>query len=372
MFSKLLQRLKKGEYVRRTIESMILTGIQEWSRWDNRPASSDSDQKEATTIITGAQESGGDSSFAHQNEAKPIEINVRTSICSVAFLADGKHVVSGGKDGKIRRWRVEDGQEAGTPMNTMNSVLDLAVSRDGKWVVSGTRSGLVTVWSARSHSKVIEWKAHKDWVRAVDLSPDGMRIATGSDDRTLCVWSPSTGQRLLDPLELDNKLAAVKFSPNGCLIATATNTVRVYDGRDGTCLSDVPVDVYSGLNQSLAWASDSKQLFALSRDGNINRLDVFTGTTLSQWAIHSSDKARCISLASNGKFIAACANSSISFWDTATREQIGSVIEHTHDVLSMAHSTNYDLVVGGDKTITLWGHLDILPSRYFDNVCVSA
>lgn len=37
-------------------------------------------------------------------------------------------------------------------------------------------------------------------------------------------------------------------------------------------------------------ASDGKQLFALSREGDINCLDVSTGTTLSQWPNPRSNK----------------------------------------------------------------------------------
>lgn len=53
-----------------------------------------------------------------------------------------------------------------------------------------------------------------------------------------------------------------------------------------------------------------EQLFALSRDGNIDCLDVSTGTTLSKWDIHSSDDPWFIALASNGTFLAVSANSS--------------------------------------------------------------
>ena len=257
-------------------------------------------------------------------------------------------------------------------MNAGSHILDIAVSQDEKWVVSGTTIGLVRVWNAESHSKVTEFKAHNAWVCAVDVSPDGTRIATGSEDKTVCVWSLWTGRRLLGPFKHDNWTSAVKFSPNGRLIATGTlkHGVRVYDSQNGGLVSDFPVQVNSAANQSLAWASDSKQLFALSRDGHIHCLDVSTWTRLSKWAIHSSDNPNCIALASNGTFIVASANSSTSFWDITTHEQIGSVIEHTHDVESMAISTNYDLVVGGDKGITHLGLCDTLPSGYFDNVRV--
>ena len=320
------------------------------------------------------QEWNEGSSSAQQKEAKPIEIDGRGKIYSVAFLADEKHVLSGGEEGKIRCWRVEDGREVGTPMDAGSIIFNIAVSRDGKRIVSGTGGGLVTVWNAESHSKV---KEHNNWhwVCGVDVSPHGTRIATGSQDETLCVWSLSTGKRLLGPVKHDNLVVAVKFSPDGRLIATATwerDSVRVYNSQNGGLLVEFPIQVGSWHNQSLAWASDSKRLFTLSRGGDIHWLDVSTGTILSKWAIHSSDKARCITLASNGTFIAASANSSVSFWDTTTHEQIGSVIKQIHGIWSMAISTSYDLVVGGDQTITLLRLCDILPARYFDNVRVYA
>ena len=377
-----VQTPKKGECVSRTFESMMLTGTQESDR--REPSSSNSNQREATTtddargkrdesaIVTRTKESSEDSSYAHQKESKPIVIDGRGIIYTVAFLADEKHVLSGGLEGKIRRWRMEDGKEVGAPMNAGSFVFNVTVSPDEKWIVSGTRNGFV-VWNAENHSKVTEWKAHNGGVYAVDVSPDGTRIATGSGDRTVCVWSLSTGERLLDPFKHDKSVVAAKFSPNGRLIATATgDCVRVHDSQNGGLLREFPVGVNSTWNQSLAWASDSKQLFALSRDGNIHCLNVSTRTTLSKWANHSSKDPRCIALASNGTFIAVTANSSVSFWDTATHEQIGSVIKYTHNIWCMALSANYDLVVGGGERITIRGLYGILPHHYLHNVCVCA
>ena len=240
-------------------------------------------------------------------------------------------------------------------MDAGSIISDIAVSRDGKWIVSGMDNGLVIVWNAKSHEKFTQFK-HTDCVDAVDVSPDGTKIASGSDDKTACVWSLSTGQRLLDPLKHDDWVVGAKFSPDGRLIATATwkrNSVRVYDSQNGHLLVDVPIQVNSALNQSLAWAIDGKQLFALSHDGNIHCLDPSRGTTLSKWPIHSSKNVTCIALESTSTLIAASADSSVSFWNTTTRKQVGSVIEHKHGIWSMATSDTDDLVVSGDMLITL-------------------
>ena len=301
---------------------------------------------------------------------KPIEIG-GISAGPVAFVGDAGYIV-GGDYNKIRRWQVHDGKGVGQPMYGGDYVSSIAVSREGKWIVCGTESGQVAVWNAESHEKVSEFKGHDKAVWAVDILPDTTRIASGSDDRTVRVWSRSTGEQLLRPLEHDLDVAAVKFSPDGQFIATATwkrKSVRVYDNRNGRLLSASPISVGSYYNQSLTWVSDSKQLFALSRDGKIHCLDVPTGRILSAWAIHSNDDPRCVALASNGAFIAASAGSSVSFWDTATHNQIGPVIRHQDDAEYMAVSANDDIAVSGDK-IVLRKLPDILPSSYFDDVGV--
>ncbi|KAI9456188.1 WD40-repeat-containing domain protein [Boletus coccyginus] len=329
------------------------------------------DGRDDKTMLTRTQESSeisSSSAIVYRQEEKPIVIDGRDDIYSVAFLVDGKHVVGGDDKGKIRRWRVEDGQEVGTAMDAGSFVLNIEVSRDGKWIVGGTGGGQVTVWNAETwHSKVTEFQAHSRGVRAVDVSPDSTKIATGSDDKTSCVWSLSTGKKLLGPWKHENAVVAAKFSPDGCLIATATDcsSVRVYDSRNGSLLVEFPVKVNSWLNQSLAWASDSKQLFALSHDGYIHHVNVSAKTTLSKWRIHTTNlDPTCIALASNGTFVATSGDSSVSLWDTTTHKQIGAVITYTHRIWSMSISSSYDLVTSGDKSVSLRILCGFLPSHY--------
>ncbi|KAF8548008.1 YVTN repeat-like/Quino protein amine dehydrogenase, partial [Imleria badia] len=254
-------------------------------------------------------------------------------------------------------------------MDVGDHIWDMAVSRDGKWVVSGTSSGLVTVWNAKSHEKASEFTG-KERLWAVDVSPDGTKIATGSD-LTACVWSLS-GQRLLGPLEHNYLVAGVKFSPNGCLIATAarqsisaSGSVRIYDSQNGRLLIDTQIQPSPCNKQFFAWAADSKWLFILSCGAIINCLDVSTGTILSQWPIHTRDRPGCIAVAPNGRFIAASAAKSVSFWDTRTHKKIGSIIKHKTFVRSIAIS-NDDIATSASTTITLMRLGDILPSEYLD------
>ena len=353
MFSGASLGPKNGEYMGKTVKGRLLTA-------------------------TESSKNSSSSSNIHQKEARLTEIVTRDYICSVAFLVDGKHVVGGSKEGKIRPWRVEDGKEVGTPMDAESAVCSVAVSRDGKWVVGGTSGGLVTVWNAESHLKVTGFKAHKKQLCTVDISPDGTKIATGSEDKTFCVWSLWTGKRLLDFGKHNDWVVTVKFSPDGQLIAIATRvtSVRIYDSQNGRLLVVFPIKVSSASNHSLAWTSDNKQLFVLSRDGNIHCLDsdVFTAgiSTHSQWPTNNSKDAQCIALERNGTFVAASTLSSVSFWDTTTHKKCGRVVHHPGSISSIAISSNYDLVTAGGNLITVRDLRDVLPPPYCDDVSAFA
>ena len=288
------------------------------------------------------------------------------------FVANGDYVVSG--DGsKIRRWRVKNGKEVGKPTDAGSEVWSIGVSRDGKWIVSGAEEGHVTVWDAKNLKKTIEFGGHKGAVLVVDISPDGTRIVTGSADWTVRVWLLSTGQQLLGPFKHDGALAAVKFSPDGGHVATATwyrDSVRIYNSHDACLLVDTPIGVSSMGNQSLAWTGLGKALFALSKDGNIHCIDVATGSTLSKWAIHRNYDLTCIALANDSAFIAISGSHSVSFWDIATHKQIGPLIHHPDNIRYLAISANHDVAISGGKKVTLRKLPDILPSSYFDCVCV--
>ena len=353
MSSSISQESRKSKYLCEAFKGVILTEAQESS--ENSPSSL------ASTV--------------HKKQAKLIKVDGGDSIQSVAFLVDGKHIVGGGTEGKIRCWRVKDGALMGT-MDAGSHIWDIAVSRDGKWVVGGTTNGLVIVWNAASYEKVIAFAAHKWSVRAVDVSPDGTRIVTGSEDSTACVWSLSNGQRLLGPLKHSLGVVSANFSPNGRLIATfawnCDDRVRIYDSQDGRPLVDVEIQASTVPNQSLAWTSDSMNLFVLSMDGSINCLDVSTGTTRSKWPIHASHDPTCIALASNGTFIAASAYPSVSLWDTTTHQQIGFITMDRAFVESIAISANYVLAMGEGDTITLRSLWDVLPPSYSNPVSAFA
>ncbi|KAG9309484.1 WD40-repeat-containing domain protein [Chiua virens] len=300
-------------------------------------------------------------------------IDGRDYISSVVFTADGKRILAGGTEGKIRCWGIDDGKEVKKPIDVRSSVLNIGVSQDGTLIVSGAQSGVAQVFDMESGELVMELNGHVGGgVTAVDVSLDRRRIATGSDGWSANNWSlSSSGQLQLQRLPQDgDKVLVAKFSPNGLLLATATVWyVWIYESDSGRHLADFNITASSSLlhNQSVAWHHDSRHLFVTSSDGHIHHLDVLTKATLSKWRIHDDYNPWCIALASDSAYIAASTGGSVSFWNAVTHEQIGSPIWLADTISSMAISSNHNIVVSAGKTITVQNLHSVLPAHHCDN-----
>jgi len=196
----------------------------------------------------------------HQKEAEPITIDGGEDIGSVEVLADEKHVVS---------------------------------SHDSTLAHRGWQGGDGNGW----------------W--------DGRRLGDGVQ-RRVTPKSPSSKHTAITCLARCNENRDWISLPL-CLLLDLLSDAGPMDAS-----SPLPRDsirAFSSSSQSLAWASNSKQLFSLSCDGNTLRVDVSTGITLSKWP-----------------FIAVTSpDASLSFWDATSQVQIGPVVQYTHVIHSMAN-----------------------------------
>ena len=305
------------------------------------------------------------------DNTRTIEADGGTSINSLVFLEDGRHFLSGGEDGTIRRWRVEDGKEIQDQRLTASgAVRAIALSGDGNWIVS-TGWPVTTVWNRSTRQIARTMSEHTNWVNAVDVSPDSTKLATGSDDGKAIIWNLLNGERIRPGLPHDNAVASVKFSPNGDRLAVAVwlRALHVYSAQTGHLLKTIAVGVYR--SDSVAWSSNSQYIFALASGNVLRHIDVDANTGfLSEWTIPGEPGGNwsTIALPRNGKFIAAFVGLSLTFWDTSTGAQIGDVLENSQvpRLRSMALSSvnNYVATASDNGVITLRNLNGILPMSY--------
>ena len=311
---------------------------------------------------------------------------------SLLFSQDGTQVLGGGgtdkpgsEKGMLQRWRVDDGQEVGEPIRTEGAIIfAVALSPDRRWLVgglgrsdSGEAKTNVVVWDAQTHEKILDIDTP---AISLDISPDSMTLATGLIGGSLCIWSITTGERLVGPLLHDEShsgpeigMVAVRFSPTGDSIATAlgtkdasqTHSICIYDSKNGQQLVYIPCQSFIFFSTPLAWSADGRRLFAASSN-QVKRFDTSSGSLLSSWSVPGNGPRHSIVLSHNQRLAAIIAHKSLSFWDTATEKQIGTVIDHASAALSIALSPDDHCIATGEEngTVALRNLSEILPRSY--------
>ncbi|KAF8554958.1 hypothetical protein OG21DRAFT_1573744 [Imleria badia] len=246
----------------------------------------------------------------------------------------------------------------------------ISLSPDRRWLVIGLDGDpFLRVLDAQTYQKVPQvdiTAGHTNSVVSLDISPDSTKFVTGGLDKVAFIWSMTTGERLLGPLQHDAKAAAVLFSPNGNRIATASKSIRIYNSDNGQQLLDIPCSFYLGTGSPLAWSADGSQLFAVSCM-EVKRFDTSSGSLLSSWSVPGGRGPTSIVLARNQRVAAVVAEHSLSFWDTSTHQQIGTVITHTSRVWALELSHVDDCIATWED----WGKAillnlrEIVPGSYF-------
>ncbi|KAF8838248.1 WD40 repeat-like protein [Paxillus ammoniavirescens] len=295
-----------------------------------------------------------------------------STITSVAFLPDGKRVISGSVGGGFRAWNLEDGDEVGTVMEKGGHICTVAASSDGQWIATGGKTDTITIRNATTYDKVIELVGHTSAVLSLSFSPDSTRVVSTSADKTVIVWSTTLGEQLavVGPLEGRDGSSwpgdvCAQFSPDGERIATCgMDDIRIWHSQTGELI--IPsIQVKSW---SLAWTNGEQLLIAgYERVGAIKFLDTSTGSLLTQSNGHTN-VVTSVALAHNGKFFASGSND-IRLWDTTTQQQLGPALHHDCPIFSMAISPdNRHLVSGGeDRKLRIWNLQHNLPESLLEN-----
>ena len=250
------------------------------------------------------------------------------------------------------------------------SVNAVAISPDGKCILSGSSDSKIKIWDIVSGEELRSLDAHGKSVRAIDVSPNGLFFVSGSIDGTVSVWERSSGNELRKLLGHEGAINDVKFSPDGSRIATCgqDKTIRLWNTKSGD-LEGV-LEGHVKKIQTLGFSIDGSQLFSGSGDPHsiddkgllrkwdlkkMKQVDIFNETPETILCLDvSPDGTRVVSV--GGDPFDKGLKGQIKIWDSASGELVMMLDGHSNRVTSVAFSPDGSMVATGswDRSIKLW------------------
>jgi WD40 repeat protein len=235
----------------------------------------------------------------------------------------GKKAISGGYDGKLIWWNLEDGSKLRTVEAHAKWIRRVVATPDGSTVASVGDDMIGRLWDAESGTLKHELKGHKEitphhypsMMHACAISPDGKFVATGDKVGHIVVWEIASGQSVAtmeapllytwDPVQRRHSIGGVRalgFSPDGNLLAAGgiglignidhlegPPRVEVFDWRNGQRTHEFSGEGSKGMVERLIFLPDGEKLVSIggANDGFVWILDLKTKTVLAQEKAHS-------------------------------------------------------------------------------------
>ncbi|MEO8394454.1 MAG: TIR domain-containing protein [Chloroflexota bacterium] len=282
----------------------------------------------------------------------------RATCSSVAFLPDGRHVVSGSHDFTARLWDALTGDMIREFIGHDDAVTSVAVSPDGKSLLTGGQDKTGRLWNLKTGEHLLTFKGHKDFVTSVAFSPDGMFVLTGSKDKTAYLWDCTTGEVTQQYTNHNGDVLSVAFSLDGetVLTGSADKIARLWNRESGEQVGEFVG--HRDYIRSVAFAPNASHVLTGSDDKTIRLWDISTCKLVRPF-IGSSDYVYSVAFSSDGNHILSCSRSSdqVTLWDVSTGDSTGFKSNRSvNAIYSIAFSPNEGYVVAGGENgaISLW------------------
>jgi WD40 repeat protein len=252
-------------------------------------------------------------------------------VYALAFSPDGKVLAAGGTDEKsIRFFDAATGKELCQSDGHQNEIVAAMVTADGKALLSAGKDGAVCRWDLATDKEVRRWVAQAGGVSAAAVAPDGRTLVTAGD-RVLHLWDATTGDEVRQFRGHTGKADAVAFSADGRTLASGgweDHTIRLWDVATAQERLKIALPKPNGHNYGdvpLVFSLDGKVLISGSAD-RANPVIYFWDTATGKELRHLDQQASRFALTPDGKTLATAGwDKRVHLWDVTTGKETAQI-----------------------------------------------
>lgn len=280
---------------------------------------------------------------------------------SLAFLGDGKKIVTGGSAQTLKLWDAETKKEIETlrqleRTEDMPIPLAMAAAGDGSLIALTTEDKGIIVRDGLTGAVKANFKDHEDAVTCVAFSPDQKTLASGSADKTIKLWDVAAGKERATLKGHTNWIYALAFSQDGKTLLSGAydKTIRLWDVENAKELGSI--EAHRGSVRAVAISPDGKMI---ASGGSDRTVKVWNAADRElKFAVKGHEGSiRSLSFSSDGKILASCGeDGNVKLWNTATGKQfVATKKEHPEEATVVVFVGERTVLSGGaDGAIFQW------------------
>jgi len=247
-----------------------------------------------------------------------LRIQVPNLTCNcVAVLPNGKSIVSGWNDGKIRAFYPESGklQYVITDAHS-ESVTAIACTHDNTRLVSGGKDGRVRVWdiSGRTQTMQTSFKEHKAQVNAIIVNSTDEEAVSASADGSCIVWNIKRGVRT-NALFASTLFRRVLYHPDESQLITCGSDRKVTYWDTADCNAIRILEGSTAEINALDISADGVLFVSGGNDKLVKVWHYDEGTTVASGAGHSGGINNITVSPDQRKIVSVGAEGAIFVWD---------------------------------------------------------
>jgi len=242
---------------------------------------------------------------------------------SVTSMNDGRRVLCGCADSKIKLMDVDTGRCLKTLVGHRQGVISTALVGDGAHMVSGGIDSTINVWhleSGKCRRTLKSLSSHTHWVSALSELGDGRRVISGSFDKTVKIWDTDKGKCLSTLFGHNDAVNSVGAVAYGVQIVSGSEdrSMKVWDTETGRCFRTFNDPTYGhtdGVTQVVG-VGDGRRALSASRDKTIKLWDCDTSRPVLTFNGHVGEVLSIAVLEDGRRFISGSSDGTIKVWDT--------------------------------------------------------
>jgi WD40 repeat protein/tRNA A-37 threonylcarbamoyl transferase component Bud32 len=185
---------------------------------------------------------------------------------TLALSSDGRTLVSGGPDRRVRRWDAAMRKSLDPELHQDSPVVAIALTPNGRTVITGRRAGRLHIWDVET-DRGFDLPAQGTEVTSLAVSPDGRIFASGTEGGVVRLWDTSLLGQIGQTCKLTTAATALAFDPQGRVLAIGEGdgTIRLLELPRQKALG-APLRVNDPV-QTLTFVEDGRRLLIGTTEG---------------------------------------------------------------------------------------------------------